>query len=179
MLNSAASKEAGKHAELYERKGLLSRVRGAEGLASYIAGMRGAADAATLAPRLRAELDAYSATAAAVTRTRTLTANLNRSPSPSPLPLPPAQEHDPREHHVRQAGGPRQHVRGADPPRHRAGRAARDGAAGAAIAARHNSKAYNPRQATPRCSTKIASTPSMEEVGCSPPSRPIWIDESV
>ena len=41
MLNSAASKEAGKHAELYERKGLLSRVRGAEGLANYIAGMRG------------------------------------------------------------------------------------------------------------------------------------------
>ena len=41
VLNSAASKEAGKHAELYERKGLLSRVRGAEGLASYIAGMRG------------------------------------------------------------------------------------------------------------------------------------------
>ena len=41
VLNSAASKEAGKHAELYERKGLLSRVRGAEGLANYIAGMRG------------------------------------------------------------------------------------------------------------------------------------------
>ena len=41
VLNSAASKEAGKHAELYERKGLLSRVHGAEGLANYIAGMRG------------------------------------------------------------------------------------------------------------------------------------------
>ena len=65
VLNAAASKEAGKHAELYERKGLLSRVAGAAGLAGYMAGMRGAADAPTLAPRLRAELDAYSATAAA------------------------------------------------------------------------------------------------------------------
>ena len=65
VLNSAASREAGKHAELYERKGLLSRVAGAAGLAAYMAGLRGAPGAAAIEPTLRAELRAYSEASAA------------------------------------------------------------------------------------------------------------------
>ena len=48
--------------------------------------MRGAADAATLAPRLRAELDTYSGTAAAVSRTRARSANPNPNPNPNRYP---------------------------------------------------------------------------------------------
>ena len=42
VLNSAAAAEAGKHAELYLRKGLLSKVVGVAGLAAHISGLRGA-----------------------------------------------------------------------------------------------------------------------------------------
>ena len=70
MLNGAAAAEAGKHAELYLRKGLLVRVLGAAGIAAQLAGMRGAPTAegdaaahAGLAPTVAATLAAYSAAA--------------------------------------------------------------------------------------------------------------------
>ena len=72
VLNAAAAAEAGKHTELYVRKGLLNKVEGAAGLASYMidaqaASRRGGAPPPTdaaLAAALGATFEAYAAAAA-------------------------------------------------------------------------------------------------------------------